>query len=89
MEHTGWIFIKIFISVFSKIYRQYSRFFSNLTKITCVLHEYLIIFMTISLLVLFKIRNVSDKNFRENKTRILYKKALFLIRPFMRKCGKI
>ena len=43
----------------------------NLTRITIILHEHLCTFMIISCLILFKTRNISDKNVEKIKTCIL------------------
>ena len=73
LEGFSWYFI---IENFSKIYRENSRFFFNVPRLTGSLHEDLCTFMIISCPILLRIRSVLDNTCIENKN------TLFLFRNF-------
>ena len=74
---TGQIFMQLRIWVcFENLLRKF-KFQWNPTRITGTLHEYLYTFITVSRLVLLKIRNVSDKSVEKFKTYILYSLTFF------------
>ena len=64
---TGRIFMKFDISVFLKNLPRKPKFHSNLTGIIGTLHEAQCTFLIISRSVLLRMRNVSDRNCRENQ----------------------
>jgi len=84
---TGQIFVKFYIRTqgfFENVSRKL-KFDSNLTRITGTLHEYLLIFMTMSCWILLRMRYVSDKNCKENQnTHFMFNNFLPKILPFMR-----
>ena len=66
------------------------KFLYNLTRITGTLHEDLSLFVVISRLIHFRMRNVSDKSCRENQNIFYVQKRLFrkscrFLRKVMRK----
>jgi hypothetical protein len=85
---SGRIFVKFDIWVFFENLSRTFKFHLNLTRITGTVHEDLYTFMIISLSILLRMRNVSDKSFRENQN------THFMFNNFSRKscrlwqCGK-
>ena len=64
----------------------------NLTRITGTLSEHLLCtFVIISRWILLRMRNVSDKSWRENQNTHFVFSKLFLLKivPFLRQCRKI
>ena len=60
-------------------------FDSNLTRIMGTLHEDMCTFVTISRLILLRIRNVSDKSCTENQNiHFAYSNFFLKIMPYMR-----
>jgi hypothetical protein len=74
---------------FSKIFRENLKSYYSLTRITGTLHEDLRTFMTISLWILLRMRNVSDKICGENQnTQFMFNNCCPKVLPLMRRCGK-
>jgi hypothetical protein len=74
---TGRIFIEFNIRAFYENLSRKFKLHKNLRRITCNLHEDPNEFLIISRVILRGIRNVSDRNFGENKTRVLSSITLF------------
>jgi hypothetical protein len=73
---------------FSKNLPRKFKFYSNMTRITDALHEDQYTFFIISRSLLPRMKNFSDKCYRENRnTRLMINKSFFLIVLFMRSCG--
>jgi hypothetical protein len=71
----GRVFMRFDIWVFSKNLWRKLRFHSNMTRITCSLHEDLCTFLIISHWILHTMRNISDKCCRENQnTHFMFNK---------------
>ena len=82
MEKLGshWIgFHECSIRVFFENLSRKFKFYQNLTRITCNLHEHQHTRVIISLLMLLRMRNISDKIYGENQTTrfIVFKKFFF------------
>ena len=75
---TGRIFMKFDVSVlFVNLLRMF-RFHENLTRITGTLHEYQYVFLIVSLWVVIRMRNSSDKACRNNQnTHFVFGKWFF------------
>jgi len=70
--------------LFENLWRHFA-FHSYLTRITGTLHEGQCTFMTVSRLILYIMRNVSDKSCRENQnTHFVFNNIFPKIAPFMR-----
>jgi len=61
--------MKIKICIFFEIMSKKLKFHENLTRITGNLHEDQYIFLIIYCLIHHRIKNVSDKIFRENQNK--------------------
>ena len=87
---TGQIFMKLDTSLFfENLLRKY-KFHKNWTRIMGTLHEDRYTFVIIPQSFLLRMRNVSNKNFRENQnTHFMFNICFTKIMPFMRWCGKI
>ena len=82
MQSNIWAFFENLSRIF--------KFHWNPKRITVTLHEDLFTCMTVSLWALLRMRNVSDKYFRENQnTHFIFNYFCPWIVPFMRYSGKI
>ena len=78
-----------YLSIFWKSVKKI-KFYSNLTRITGTLNEYICTFMIISCSVLLRMRNVSDKSCRENNNRhFMFSNVFPNILLLIRLCEKI
>jgi len=76
---TRWIFIKFNTWLFFKNLCRKFKFHKNLTRITGTLHGDQYTFLITSCSVLLRIRNISDKSYRENQsTHFMCNNLLFL-----------
>ena len=94
MEHlsasAGWILVQLDISVpFENTSKEF-KFHQKLTKMTGTLHEDQYTFFITSRSVLLRMRNVSDKRYRENQNTFYVQYFFFFskIVPFMRYAEK-
>jgi len=69
LVHTGLIFTKLYMWVFFECLSRELKFDYNLTGIRDPLHEDLCTFVTASRSVLLRMRNISDKTCRKNRSR--------------------
>ena len=82
---TGRILIKFGIRDFFENLSIKVKAHETPTRILGTLHEDVFIFMTISLQILLRMRNISDKSCRENKnTYFMFNNFFSKIVPFMR-----
>jgi len=87
---TGQIFMKLDVWVFFEDLLREFKFNRNRTNINGILRESQYTFLIISISVLPRIRNVSDKRCRENENMFYVQKLLIFLKimPFNRLCGK-
>jgi hypothetical protein len=81
---TWWIFMKFYIGVFFENLLRKFKFHKNWTRIMGALLVDKYTFLIISRSVLLRMRNVSDKNCRENQNTHFIFNNFFLMMPFMR-----